>query len=380
MPAVSKAQQRLMGIAYAFKKGEIPEDEVSDEVKDLADSMSLKKLKSYASTKHDDLPDKVDEKSDYIQLKSPFRKYTVIVTKNDYQRYLNGKDVTGVDLINQEDVWVLHSDKWEKIKESSGVFKNRIKMFPFQAAILAHNWKKKGYFTVIEEDEYENEVEVWGYRKDGRPGETHADWKYISDEYILMHDLKSKELFDLTTEPKGEKIKPIIEAANATLGNTPGMESSSFPGDPGAQTDFVNQEPGSGDIPGGDLPDEDEEDEDENYFGHKKSNVYSQKAEHPVAVQNDSLFKKFEQFISEGVKKEKLPVKVTIEKNWAGYYSIQIPAGKMTWDTFDDLTTRDNRMTFQTYDYETGEAQIGTFDTEKEAKEIIKKFKSYIKL
>ena len=61
MPATSKAQQRLMGMAYALKKGEMKPSEASKEVKDLADSMSLQQLKDFAETKHDGLPDHVEE-------------------------------------------------------------------------------------------------------------------------------------------------------------------------------------------------------------------------------------------------------------------------------------------------------------------------------
>lgn len=44
-------------MAYAYKKGELKSDEVSAEVKELADSMTLKQLKDFASTKHDGLPE-----------------------------------------------------------------------------------------------------------------------------------------------------------------------------------------------------------------------------------------------------------------------------------------------------------------------------------
>lgn len=57
MPSTSKAQQRLMGMAYAYKKGELKDADVSAEVKELADSMTLKQLKDFASTKHDGLPE-----------------------------------------------------------------------------------------------------------------------------------------------------------------------------------------------------------------------------------------------------------------------------------------------------------------------------------
>ena len=42
MPSTSKAQQRLMGMAYALKSGEMDLKDASQEVKDLADSMTLK--------------------------------------------------------------------------------------------------------------------------------------------------------------------------------------------------------------------------------------------------------------------------------------------------------------------------------------------------
>jgi hypothetical protein len=65
MPSVSKSQQRLMGQAYAYKKGDLKSKdlnpEYADDIKDLSKSMTLKKLKQYASTKHDKLPEKVKE-------------------------------------------------------------------------------------------------------------------------------------------------------------------------------------------------------------------------------------------------------------------------------------------------------------------------------
>ena len=61
MPATSKSQQRLMGQAYAYKKGELDSKEVSSEIKELADSMTLKQLKDFASTKHEGLPERVPE-------------------------------------------------------------------------------------------------------------------------------------------------------------------------------------------------------------------------------------------------------------------------------------------------------------------------------
>jgi hypothetical protein len=63
MPAVSQAQQRLMGQAYALKKGDLKSDNLNpkyaDQIKDLASSMTLKQLKDYAETSNEDLPKKI---------------------------------------------------------------------------------------------------------------------------------------------------------------------------------------------------------------------------------------------------------------------------------------------------------------------------------
>lgn len=64
MPSQSKSQQRLMGVAYAVKKGDMQLSDVDvdyrDKVKDLVDGMTLKKLKDFAETKHEGLPEVVE--------------------------------------------------------------------------------------------------------------------------------------------------------------------------------------------------------------------------------------------------------------------------------------------------------------------------------
>lgn len=62
MPAVSKAQQRFMGMVYATKKGEMTNP--SPEVAKAAASMKKKDAKDFASTKHKKLPEKVVAKEE----------------------------------------------------------------------------------------------------------------------------------------------------------------------------------------------------------------------------------------------------------------------------------------------------------------------------
>ena len=72
MPAVSKAQQKFMGMVHAADKGETP---ASPEVAKVSNDMKDSDAKDFASTKHDGLPDHVKE-----QLKSVVRE--VIREKN----------------------------------------------------------------------------------------------------------------------------------------------------------------------------------------------------------------------------------------------------------------------------------------------------------
>ena len=65
MPSTSKTQQRLMGVAYAVKNGDMQLSDVDsnyrDKVESLIDGMTLKQLKDFAETKHDDLPEEITE-------------------------------------------------------------------------------------------------------------------------------------------------------------------------------------------------------------------------------------------------------------------------------------------------------------------------------
>ena len=62
MPAQSKAQQRLFGIALAVRRKEMPRSEASKEVLDIIDSdMTDKEIEDFASTKHKGLKDHIKE-------------------------------------------------------------------------------------------------------------------------------------------------------------------------------------------------------------------------------------------------------------------------------------------------------------------------------
>ena len=62
MPAKSKAQQELFGMALAVRRGELERSKAGKEVLDIVDSdMTDKEIEDFASTKHKGLKDHVKE-------------------------------------------------------------------------------------------------------------------------------------------------------------------------------------------------------------------------------------------------------------------------------------------------------------------------------
>lgn len=69
MPSLSQQQQKLMGLALAYKRGDVPDSKVSGKIKKLANAMTTSDLEKYASTKHKGLPKKVENKVSVDELR-----------------------------------------------------------------------------------------------------------------------------------------------------------------------------------------------------------------------------------------------------------------------------------------------------------------------
>jgi hypothetical protein len=66
MPAKSKAQQALFGMALAVRKGEMKRSEVNQDVLDIVDGdMTDKEIEDFASTSHKSLPQHLKESINY---------------------------------------------------------------------------------------------------------------------------------------------------------------------------------------------------------------------------------------------------------------------------------------------------------------------------
>jgi len=125
MPAVSKAQQRFMGMVYAAKKGDMPNP--SPEVAKAAESMKKKDAKDFASTKHKGLPEKkVAKEAKNFDQRDKILKRAKSLHKHLYKN-LHKKDTSGD--VNEETKY----DRYDKEKKKFTKTDNRMKFGKFYA-------------------------------------------------------------------------------------------------------------------------------------------------------------------------------------------------------------------------------------------------------
>ena len=86
--AVSVQQQKLMALAYKYKKGELEDTQVSDVVKKLAKDMSEKDLEDFAKTKHKGLPVNVTSDDTYAESTLQELKTTLVTSDSEALDYI----------------------------------------------------------------------------------------------------------------------------------------------------------------------------------------------------------------------------------------------------------------------------------------------------
>jgi hypothetical protein len=107
MPAKSQSQQKLMGMVYAYKKGKLDTKDMDKEllakIRKMSKSMKLKDVKDFAETKHQGIPQKVENvqeiftKDDDDYQEDDLETGTEIEEEHDktYRRIKNFTEVTG---------------------------------------------------------------------------------------------------------------------------------------------------------------------------------------------------------------------------------------------------------------------------------------------
>ena len=210
MPSVSKAQQRFMGLVHAYKKGEVPASKVSKAVKDAAKSMKKKSTKKFASTKHDDLPNKVRSENmnedGHTDVASAERKLKLIM--KDAMDTLNALR----NLSNEDSLPSWWTDKITLAKDYVGKSRDYI-MNPAES-VNEESKTIKSIQNLADKNKYGT---VSGTRMNGKTAKeiiaiyNHPKMKSFRGK---MDKMKSHELMDLTIRlPKmlGIKVESINE-------------------------------------------------------------------------------------------------------------------------------------------------------------------------
>jgi hypothetical protein len=272
MPATSTSQQRLMAQAYAIKTGKMkPADlnpEYKDQIVDLAKNMTEKQLKDYAETSHKGLPKRVGEDliptfESFINEAAPIeivsmtrvmdnRGRTETTTKRDYiLTYFDDgdydDDTTFKDKVGN--VYFIDDliDKAVKIgNKTITVVEERVnegKWANIMKGVKSGN--PNGPWTIVIIDKmtkkvvHQDVVEV----RDAIPAHYEEMKKKYPNANISIEDKQGTQVFKESVENLKENT------AAATVSSVNGMGAPMFPGNPTSQDSFVDQEPGSGDIP-----------------------------------------------------------------------------------------------------------------------------------
>jgi hypothetical protein len=216
--AVSKKQQKFMGMVHAVQKGELSSNKVGGNVADAAKSMKPKDAEDFASTKHKGLPEKVkpkkdvNEESQSIISDSPdtmANKPIPIGTQSGNMdmgaRSTGGGSMTeAVNLleeINKElEAFSIHQDKLKKMTEdrkpSALVLKDRL------GVDNEKNFKK--------DLQHSGTKEIIDVEKELQWKDQQTD---VDDPYKLGEKLEKGEI-KATDAKSGEALKNVGDSAN----------------------------------------------------------------------------------------------------------------------------------------------------------------------
>lgn len=175
--AVSQQQQKLMGLAYAVKKGEI--DAPSPEIQKIADSMSMEELKKMAEGKHKNLPVKKEEEVE--------EKAQTQAEKLDARRKMFREKIK--KLAYEKAKKMMKSGKMEEKKEEKK--KNKIVIDPEVKENKGYSFVKK----FKEKETIENYIKenmpnsAWGYEMSGTYNKLSSDQALDIDGPATVDDI-----------------------------------------------------------------------------------------------------------------------------------------------------------------------------------------------
>ena len=246
MPAVSKKQQKFMGIVHGLQKGTVKPSEVSKKAQNVAKQMKPKAATDFAATKHKGLPSKVKKENvdgaidTLYMVKKPFdgcNASSLVAPLNPLQGAQDQADqVHGVfpdqdqAMAIAEKLYEEYCAKMEALEEKKGAVTGKI-----SSAIDSLEKKRKEHVDMAKEDpknasQHKDKIAMLATKID----DLMSKLEKVERSKKAKEEKKDKETIKENEEPKGATstsgLAKMFRQLAQNLPSTPGMSSKEIVG------------------------------------------------------------------------------------------------------------------------------------------------------
>jgi len=246
MPAVSKKQQKFMGIVHGLQKGTVKPSEVSKKAQNVAKDMKPKAATDFASTKHKGLPSKVKKENvdgaidTLYMVKKPFdgcNASSLVAPLDPLQGAQDQADqVHGVfpdqdrAMAIAETLYEEYCTKMEALEEKKGAVTGKI-----SSAIDSLEKKRKEHVDMAKEDpknasQHKDKIAMIATKID----DLMSKLEKVERSKKAKEEKKDKETIKENEEPKGATstsgLAKMFRQLAQSLPTTPGMSSKEIAG------------------------------------------------------------------------------------------------------------------------------------------------------
>ena len=246
MPAVSKKQQKFMGIVHGLQKGTVKPSEVSKKAQNVAKQMKPTAATDFAATKHKGLPSKVKKENvdgaidTLYMVKKPFdgcNASSLVAPLNPLQGAQDQADqVHGVfpdqdqAMAIAETLYEEYCAKMEALEEKKGAVTGKI-----SSAIDSLEKKRKEHVDMAKEDpknasQHKDKIAMLATKID----DLMSKLEKVERSKKAKEEKKDKETIKENEEPKGATstsgLAKMFRQLAQNLPSTPGMSSKEIAG------------------------------------------------------------------------------------------------------------------------------------------------------
>ena len=246
MPAVSKKQQKFMGIVHGLQKGTVKPSEVSKKAQNVAKQMKPSSATDFASTKHKGLPSKVKKENvdgaidTLYMVKKPFdgcNASSLVAPLNPLQGAQDQADqVHGVfpdqdqAMAIAETLYEEYCAKMEALEEKKGAVTGKI-----SSAIDSLEKKRKEHVDMAKEDpknasQHKDKIAMLATKID----DLMSKLEKVERSKKAKEEKKDKETIKENEEPKGATstsgLAKVLRQLAQNLPATKGMSSKEIAG------------------------------------------------------------------------------------------------------------------------------------------------------